>query len=95
LILFAFGSGYALSYQAEPDLQRVMMYAGAPVQEFDLEGLATYVAPEKDGLYVGAIELHPLEQAEGGIAVDLVINDLRPATAEEWARHRKGEWPWD
>jgi len=85
LILFAHGAGYALAYQGKEIIHEFVLEAGGSLQEFNLEGVAAYAVPV-DGLYIGTLTL-----AEGG----LLVNDLRPATVEEWKLHRSGEWPWE
>ncbi len=97
LVLFAHGRGFALYYEANsPGLSELIQDTGGGLEDFDLEGIGAHCETPADGLYV--YDIHVVDDGPGDwpgsreVAVEL--RDGRPVTVEEWAAHRRGEYPW-
>lgn len=96
LILFAHGKGFALVAQADEPIEN---YIGVGCLEgFDLDEAGTDYINPGDGLWIGDLSLvddGPSDWERPDLRECVLrVSNLRAATAEEWASHRRDEWPW-
>jgi hypothetical protein len=98
LVIVAHGKALVLAWQAGDSLYEAMRQGGIK-ESFapEDEGFDMGPAPSGDGIYVcdlGWVDDGPGDWP-GSREVLPSIQAWRQATAEEWGRHLKNEWPWE
>jgi len=97
LLVVAHGEGMVLTWMAGIYMADFVSQDHAPEGEpFDAEDVDFEVPP--DGLYLGEfsyVDDGPSDWGSPFREYALGIRNLRPVTAEEWASHRRGEFPWE
>lgn len=97
VVVFAHGVGYALSYDGCEAVKDCISEAGGGFDSFDLDVIgADYEAPDGFNICIASLRLIDDGPGDwpGSREVCLQLFDIRPATADEWAAYRRGEWPW-
>ena len=95
LVLFAHGKGFALAWQGDEHVDMFVHDMGGSSEGFDCDQVD--FRDPGDGLFVCDLKIVKDGNADywtGEQDYMLALADLRPATAEEWAAHRRAEWPW-
>lgn len=97
LVVFAHGKGYVLAWQGDEAVRQFIDDAIGEPECFDLDRAGVDYADPGDGLWIGDLSLFDdgpsdwTDWHEWG----LMLENLRAATAEEWAAHRDDKWPWE
>lgn len=92
------GHPFAVVYSANSWMRELLTGLGAGMETFDVAQMnLESELPPADGVYV--CELKEVDDGPGDYPgtreTTVSLRRVRPATAEEWAAHCRGEWPWD
>ena len=97
LVVVAYSDPYALVWSAGEYLRDTIIEAGGHTDGFALKNASFDHAMVEDGLFIA--ELSMVDDGPGdwpGTREFLLsVTSFRTATAEEWAHHCDGDWPWD
>ena len=99
LVVFAFGKGLAVAYEATDDMTQFLQDSGAGSDGFDVDYVAIdYNAAEiaVDGVYIAELRFGDGGPGDypGTREACVQFIGLRCATEEEWKEHCAGNWPW-
>lgn len=98
LVAFAYGKGMVLACEPGVVLDYIRENGGdADEDGFSLDYEGVDYAPQEPGVYVGVLKVLPAGPGDWPGTQEYMpgLDDVRPATAEEWEAHLRGEWPWE
>ena len=99
LVVFAFGKGFALVYNATDAMTQFLQDSGAGSDGFDVSYVGIdydRVSVTKDGVYIAELwfEDDGPGDSPGTRETCVQFATLRLATEDEWKEHLAGCWPW-